>query len=228
MPTVRGASRILLIGADRAGLQPLAAALEQAGYDLLRAFDADEGLREARAFPPEAVLFSGEDEDAARQLLGALRTFFDRPVILVSSEEGLAASLKALEFGADDVIVEPLRMEEVIARLRAALRRPTPKGSAVLTVGDVEIDMGRRLVRRAGKHVPLSIREYGLLLELAKAGGHVVSHAQLLSAVWGPERTERVEYLRVFVQSLRRKLEDNPADPKLICTSVGVGYRLGS
>ena len=133
-----------------------------------------------------------------------------------------------LEIGADDYVTKPFGMEELIARLRTAIRhRFQAKGEVpVFVLGDISVDLVRRLVKRKGEEVRLSPKEYDLLKTLVVNAGKVLTHRHLLTEVWGPAHTEDAQYLRVFVRNLRHKLEADPARPALILTEPGVGYRL--
>ncbi len=133
----------------------------------------------------------------------------------------------ALEAGSDDYITKPFRFGEMVARLRAVLRRVVPEnvGPAVLQAGELEIDFDRRLLRRAGKEIHLTPTEFDLLALLMRNQGALMPHAKLLRTIWGPEYGEELEYLRAYVRALRKKIEDDPAQPKYILTEPWVGYR---
>ncbi len=135
--------------------------------------------------------------------------------------------IEALDLGADDYVQKPFHIGELLARLRVAMRHKLTRAGAapVIRAGEVEIDLVRRLVTRGAEPVRLSPREYDVLARLAEGGGKVITHKQLLTAVWGPANAEDVQYLRVFVGHLRQKLETDPAAPRLIVTEPGVGYR---
>jgi two-component system KDP operon response regulator KdpE len=162
-------------------------------------------------------------------VLADARRVFHRPIVVLTQRGETEEKVQSLDLGADDYVLKPFDPEELLARLRAAIRNGLVRQGAAPTVqvGAVEIDLNRRTVRREQREVPLSTREYSLLAELAKANGKVITHRQLLMAIWGPDRVERVEYLRVFVQQLRRKLEQDASVPRVILTESGVGYRLG-
>jgi two-component system KDP operon response regulator KdpE len=134
--------------------------------------------------------------------------------------------VQALEAGADDYVTKPFRFDELVARLRAVLRRVAPQDTAtVVQAGDLEIDFERRLLRRAGELVHLTPTEFDLLALLMKNRGMPLTHVKLLRTIWGPEYGEELEYLRAYVRALRKKIEDNPAQPKYILTEPWVGYR---
>jgi two-component system KDP operon response regulator KdpE len=147
--------------------------------------------------------------------------------LILSARDRELEKIEALDLGAVDYVEKPFHVGELLARVRVAMRqRLNQQGArAVVRAGDVEIDLVRRLVTRAGDPVKLSPREYDLLAKLAEAGGRVVTHRQLLGAVWGPANVNDVQYLRVFVGHLRQKLEPDASAPRYLVTESGVGYR---
>jgi len=160
-------------------------------------------------------------------VLRSARAFYDGPLIILSARDRELEKIKALDSGADDYVEKPFGVGELLARLRAALRNRTVRdvGEPQVRAGDVEIDLLKRSVRKAGAPVRLSPREYDLLATLVEGRGRVMTHRQLLTAVWGPANAEDVQYLRVFMGHLRQKLEDDPASPRRLMTEPGVGYR---
>ena len=147
-------------------------------------------------------------------------------IVMVTVRDAERDMVQALEAGADDYVTKPFRFDELVARLRAVLRRVAPQDIAtVLRAGDLEIDFERRLLRRAGELVHLTPTEFDLLALLMKNRGMPLTHVKLLRAIWGPEYGEELEYLRAYVRALRKKIEDNPAHPKYILTEPWVGYR---
>jgi two-component system KDP operon response regulator KdpE len=161
------------------------------------------------------------------QVIERVRSFSDVPVIVVSVRDRQTDKVEALDAGADDYITKPFAMEELLARLRAALRRtqgPEPL-PPVLRYGDVVVDLGRRLVEVGDERVHLTKTEWALLEALATNPGKLLTHQWLLRKVWGPGYAEESHYLRVYVRALRRKLGDEAAAPQLILTEPGVGYR---
>ena len=150
------------------------------------------------------------------------------PIVVVSAVDEETEKIAALDAGADDYVTKPYAVGELLARLRAALRRAAaPAGeSPAVRFGDVEVDLALREVRRGGGVVHLTPYEYGLLAELARHPGRVLTHRALLAAVWGPGYADETHYLRVYMANLRRKLEDDPARPRHLVTETGVGYRL--
>jgi two-component system KDP operon response regulator KdpE len=162
-----------------------------------------------------------------KEALTKARAFYDGPILILSARDRETEKIDALDLGADDYVEKPFGVGELLARLRASLRHrlQSQGGEPVVTAGDLTIDLNRRLVTRAGVAVHLSPKEYDLLAQLVRGGGKVVTHRQLLTAVWGPAHAEDVQYLRVFVGQLRQKVEPDPSSPVLIATEPGVGYR---
>lgn len=203
------------------------AGLTRAGYRVVEAGTAREAMTALDIDKPEVVLLDLglPDRDGLELIpLMAGRT----AVLVVSARDQTAQKIAALDLGADDYVSKPFDSEEVLARIRTALRRRLPEGPAgrQVRVGTVEIDLLARAVRKAGAEVHLTPKEYGFLAELARNPGRVITHAQLLRAVWGPGHDDDVEYLRVAARGVRRKLEDNPSEPVLLRNEPGVGYRL--
>ena len=176
------------------------------------------------------ILDLGLPDMDGKQALIRARAFYDGPILILSARDREVEKIEALDHGADDYLEKPFGVGELLARLRVAMRhRLRQVGAApVIRAGDVEIDLVMRQVTRAGEAVKLSPREYDLLAKLAEGRGKVLTHRQLLTAVWGPANVEDVQYLRVFIGHLRQKLEADPASPKLISTEAGVGYRFMS
>lgn len=206
----------------------LGPALEASGYEHVRADTAAEGLREIARKPPEAVVLDlGLPDMDGKDALAKARAFYKGPIIILSARDRETEKIDALDAGADDYVEKPFGVGEFLARLRAALRHRLQDGGGdpVVAAGDLTIDLVKRLVTRAGTPIRLSPREYDLLAQLVQGAGKVVTHRQLLTAVWGPAHEQDVQYLRVFVGQLRQKIEPDPAAPALILTEPGVGYR---
>ena len=152
------------------------------------------------------------------------------PIIVISARDRESEKVEALDLGADDFVTKPFSVGELIARIRAALRNRIALRSepVVVRVADVEIDNVRHRVKRAGKEVRLTSKEFELLAFLAQHAGAVVAHGHILTAIWGPAHAADVPYLRLPIGRLRRKIEDDPDDPKIVLTEPGIGYRTGS
>jgi len=220
--------RILVIDDEPQIHRFLGPALDAAGYEFVRADDGAAGLREiARKAPDVVVLDLGLPDLDGRDVLAKARAFFQGPILILSARDRETEKIDALDAGADDYVEKPFGIGELLARLRVALRHRIQRNGAqaVVTTGEVEIDLVKRSVRRGGELVRLSPREYDLLAQLVKGNGKVLTHRQLLTAVWGPAHEQDVQYLRVFVGQLRQKLEADATEPLLIVTEPGVGYR---
>lgn len=206
----------------------LTPALEASGYEPVQALNAEAGLKALAARPPDAVILDlGLPDMDGKAALAKAREFYRGPVIVLSARDREIEKIAALDAGADDYVEKPFGVGELLARLRVALRRDPHRAEAPLRVeaGGLEIDLALRMIRRDGERVRLSPKEFELLAALVEAGGKVVTHRQLLTAVWGPAHEHDVQYLRVFIGQLRQKLEADPADPRRIVTEPGVGYR---
>lgn len=206
----------------------LGPALDAAGYGASRADTAQDALRLIATHPPDAVILDlGLPDMDGKDALTAIRQFYGGPVLILSARDREAEKIEAFDLGADDYIEKPFSIGELLARLRSALRRRGEPGDPLAPVkaGVLDIDIAARTVRRDGERVRLSPKEFELLGQLVRSGGRVVTHRQLLAAVWGPAHLHDTQYLRVFIGQLRAKLEADPARPRHIVTETGVGYR---
>ena len=220
--------RILVIDDEPQIHRFLGPALDAAGYEHVRADTAAEGLKEIARKPPDVVVLDlGLPDLDGTQALEKARAFYRGPIIILSARDRETEKIDALDLGADDYVEKPFGVGELLARIRAALRHRLQADGAepVVTAGDLTVDLVKRLVTRSGVPIRLSPREYDLLVQLVEGAGKVVTHRQLLTAVWGPGHETDVQYLRVFVGQLRQKIEPNPTSPSLIHTEPGVGYR---
>ena len=224
-------TKVLIVEDDAAIRRLLRVALERAGHEVAEAATAREGLSLLDIDKPQAVLLDlGLPDRDGLELIQLVRTRSQATVLVVSAREDTAEKVAALDLGADDYLTKPFDTEELLARIRTALRHrlATQAERDRVTAGEVEIDLVHRRVRRAGEEVHLSPKEYEVLAELAKRPDRVIGHAQLLRTVWGPAHETHVDYLRIVVRNLRQKLETDPARPLLIINEPGVGYRLRS
>ena len=220
--------RILVIDDEPQIHRFLGPALEAAGYEPVRADTAQAGLAAiARRAPDAVVLDLGLPDMDGKDALVRARAFYDGPILILSARDMETEKIDALDAGADDYVEKPFNVGEFLARLRVALRHRLSREGAppIVQTGELRIDLVKRLVTRAGESVRLSPREYELLARLVEGGGRVLTHRQLLTAVWGPANVDDVQYLRVFVGHLRQKLEPDPASPRHLTTESGVGYR---
>lgn len=221
-PTATPAT-ILLVEDDPALANVLAATLKAAGYRPVIARSAAEGLRWYAHYAPDLVLLDlGLPDRDGLEVVGDIRARGATPIVVLSARDSEAMKVAALDLGADDYVQKPAGIEELLARVRAGLRHGVQvRGAApTLSAGDLEIDLARRQVRRAGEPVTLSPKEFALLAELALRPGEPVAHRDLLRAVWGDERAD-IQYLRVYLGHLRRKLGEDR-----IQSSPGFGYAL--
>lgn len=218
-------AHVLVIESDPAVRSALCQALAAEGHDAIPRDHPEDGeLGE----PGEAdlVLLDLRPREGF-ELIRRIRDEAEVPVVVLSLEDRKSAKIRALDAGADDFLAKPFDMDELLARVRAVLRRAprTPSRSPVLATGDLEIDLDARQVRRGGSPIHLTPTELGLLEELVSNPGRLLTHQHLLQRVWGPNYGTESHYLRVYVAQLRRKLGDNAANPRLITTEPGIGYR---
>lgn len=209
----------------------LKASLSNEGYRISEAVAGEEGLRIAARQPPDLVILDlGLPDLDGQNVLKRLREWYTAPIIILSARDQETQKIAALDNGADDYVTKPFGVGELLARMRTAIRHAHRSGpeAMTVTVGDLQVDLAARLVHRKDEEVHLTPLEYKLLATMMKHAGKVLTHRFLLREVWGPLDSQENHYLRVFVASLRRKLEDDPARPKYILTEQGVGYRFAS
>jgi len=219
---------VLLVEDEPAIRRLLHAGIARAGYHVVEAGTGREALSALHIDKPDiALLDLGLPDRDGLELIGLMKSA-GTSVVVVSARDATEQKVTALDLGADDYVTKPFDTEEVLARIRTALRHKlsTDAEMPVVTVGAIEIDLAARIVRKAGEEIHLTPKEYGFLAELAKRPGKVVTHSQLLHAVWGAGHEGDVEYLRVAARAIRRKLEDDPSDPSVLRNEPGVGYRL--
>lgn len=223
-------SRILVIDDEPALARALAVNLRSAGWEVETANDGASGLEAAARFHPEVVLLDlGLPDMDGTEVLAGLRGWTKVPVVVLSARQHGEDKVEALDLGADDYVTKPFAMNELMARLRAAVRRgqdAQAESVVVLEVGDLEIDFARKRVAKAGQDVRLTPTEWAFLELLARNAGKLVPREQILREVWGPSYAKETNYLRVYAAQLRRKLEDDPAHPRYLITSSGLGYTL--
>jgi two-component system KDP operon response regulator KdpE len=222
-------SRILVVDDEPQIRKFLRISLGANGHEVIEAATAAQGIAAARTQKPDLVILDlGLPDMDGQEAISAIREAGQMPIIVLSVRAREVDKVEALDRGATDYVVKPFGIGELMARLRAALRRrPAPgSGEPVLRAGAVTMDFARRIVTRNGEEIRLSKREFELLKFLASSPGHVLTHSQILKAVWGPAHVEDTAYLRVYVNQLRQKLEIDPSSPRIILTELGVGYRL--
>jgi len=202
--------------------------LEASGYAVVAAELGQLGLAEAAGSRPDAIVLDlGLPDLDGIDVLRQLREWSHIPVLVLTVRDNEDAMIAALDAGADDYLTKPFSTRELLARLRAVLRRAQPAvDDPLFRFGEVEIDLGKRTVRRSGQVVRLTPKEYDVLCYLAQHAGRVVTHPQLLRQLWGARSEDNAQYLRVYMTRLRQKLEADPHAPKFLRTEAGIGYRL--
>jgi two-component system KDP operon response regulator KdpE len=222
-------TRILVVDDEAAIRRFLRTGLVAHGYDIDEAESGAQAIELARAHPPDLVILDlGLGDMDGTEALQQLRRTSLVPVIVLSVRNDEKEKVRALDLGADDYMTKPFGMEELIARVRTALRhRLQQQGEMpVFHSGELAVDVARRLVTLRGVEIKLSVKEFDLLQCLVKHVGKVLTHQFLLREVWGPAHGEDVQYLRVYIRTLRQKLEEDPTRPRYLLTETGVGYRL--
>jgi len=220
-------ARVLVVDDERQILRALQTSLRAAGYEVETAETAERALAAAAMRPPEAVILDlvlpdGTGTEVTREL----RTWSSAPVILLSAVGDEREKVAALDAGADDYVTKPVGIDEVLARLRAVLRRTSPSGEPVITVGDLVVDLQKRAISVDGKPVHLTPHQYELLRLFALNEGKLLTQRTLLQEVWGPGYDGAANLLHVNVSQLRRKIERDRAHPRYLLTEPGAGYRL--
>jgi two-component system KDP operon response regulator KdpE len=221
--------RILVIDDEPQIHRFLSPALDAAGYEPKRADSGQEGLRGIALWSPDAVVLDlGLPDMDGKDVLARAREFYKGPIIVLSARDREAEKIEALDLGANDYVEKPFGVGELLARLRASLRQTSDRAVIIgpLAIGDVRIDLEQRRVTRGDHLVRLTPKEFEVLAVLVRSAGKIIGHRDLLTAVWGAAHATDTQYLRVVVGQLRQKLEVDPAEPRLIETEPGVGYRL--
>jgi two-component system KDP operon response regulator KdpE len=221
---------VLVVDDDPRLLRLVRVNLERAGFTVATASNGAAALDELSAVPPDAVVLDitmpGIDGFALTQ---QIREISNVPIIMLTAMSEQSQKVRGLEIGADDYLTKPFDPDELVARIRALLRRSQTsspaEGQHVIEAGDLKIDFVRRKVERNGEQVKLTPTEYKLLQVLAQQAGKVIPHTDLLSKVWGPEYRDDTDYLWVYIRYLRQKLEADPSNPRYIVSVPGFGYR---
>lgn len=221
--------KILVVDDDAAIRRLLRNTLVRADYIVIDAADARSALRQAAVEQPRAILLDlGLPDRDGLGIIPLLRAQNDAVILVVSAREAVEEKVAALDLGAEDYVTKPFDTDELLARLRVALRHQgqSEASSRVVRHGDLTIDLDRRLVRRAEQEMHLTRKEHDVLAMLARHAGRIVTHERLLTSCWGGEEEPRVEYLRIVVRNLRQKLEAPAPIGSVIANELGVGYRL--
>ncbi|HEV8367423.1 MAG TPA: response regulator transcription factor [Pyrinomonadaceae bacterium] len=223
--------RILVVDDEPQLTRVLRTGLKSRGYDVLAAEDGSSGIKVFNEWQPDLVItdLAMPNMDGL-ELCRRLRAISQVPIIILSAKGEERIKVEALDIGADDFVTKPFGIDELLARLRAALRRATVQTTnqvdeTVLHAGDFHVDLESRSVTVDGREIHLTPKEFDLLVYFLKHPGKVLTHRTLLAAVWGGDHVEQDQYLRVFVGNLRKKLENDPASPRYILTEPWVGYR---
>ena len=207
----------------------LRAVLPAQGIELFEAANGERGIVEVGLHRPDVVILDlGLPDINGVEVVKRLREWTDVPIIVLSARADEADKIAALDAGADDYVTKPFGVGELLARVRAAMRRSarSEDGGQTFALGAITVDLAARRVERAGEPVHLTPLEYRLLAQLVRHAGKVLTHRQLLKDVWGPSHVEDAHYLRIYMAQLRRKLEEDPTRPHYLLTEPGVGYRL--
>ncbi|QKT08576.1 response regulator [Gordonia sp. X0973] len=222
--------RVLVVDDEPQLLRALRINLRARGFEVLTAATGADALRAvAKTVPDVVVLDLGLPDIDGLEVLAGLRGWTNVPVIVLSSRTDSSDKVSALDAGADDYVTKPFGMEELVARLRAAIRRgvaaPATRADPVVAVATIRIDLAGKQVTRDGEPVRLTPTEWGILELLVRNEGKLVTQREILRTVWGPSYVEQTNYLRVYLASLRRKLEADPSHPRVLITESGMGYR---
>jgi len=223
--------QVVLVVDDEAPMRKyITTNLKIRGYDVLTAADGTEALKMIDERPFDLlildIMMPGPD---GLEVLGRVRRDMNVPVLMLSARGRESDKVEALDAGADDYLTKPFGVEELLARVRAALRRSGTSPTGALppyAYEGLELDFGARRVRRDGQDIPLTPKEYDIFAYLARNAGKVMTHRQILQAVWGPEYGEEADYVWTYVRRIRRKLEADPEQPRYLLTETGVGYRV--
>jgi two-component system KDP operon response regulator KdpE len=222
-----GDQRVLVVDDEPQIVRGLQVILRNEGYRVEEATTKQEALDSVSVRPPDAIVLDlvlpdGNGLEVCREI----RRWSQVPILVLSAVGDEQQKVLALDAGADDYVTKPFGSEELLARIRAVLRRRSDDGDSPVEVGDLEIDLAGRSVRRGGEEVHLTPIEFDLLSKLAEHPGRLVTHRQLLQEVWGPGYEDETHYLRVHFAHVRAKLEPDPSNPRYVITEPGIGYRL--
>lgn len=201
--------------------------LESNGYKVIQAASGKEGLVLAANHPPDLILLDiGLPDKSGHVVLGELREWYNKPIIMLSVQNDETDIISALDNGATDYLTKPFRTGELLARIRSAIKRSQSiENESVVICGNLEIDLVARIVKKNNEILKLTSTEHNLLALFAKNEGKVLTHQYILKEIWGQGYQTETQYLRVFIGTLRKKIEDNPNNPQHIVTESGVGYR---
>lgn len=222
-------TNVLVVDDEPAILRFLKPAMEANNYEITSVGTVAEALKRIASHAPDIVVLDlGLPDGDGKDVIQRVREWSDVPIVVLSARDREIEKIQALDLGADDFVNKPFGVGELLARMRTALRHRMLRKdeTPVLKLGDLEIDRVRHHASRAGEEIKLTPKEFELLFFLAGHAGKVITHRQILTAVWGPAHTDDTQYLRVYVGHLRQKIETQPDDPKIIVTEPGIGYRI--
>ena len=221
--------KILIVDDETHIRRLIRAALERADYAIVEAGNARAAIERLREERPDITLLDlGLPDRDGLELVPLFKQQSETTLIVVSAREATEEKVAALDLGADDYLTKPFDTDELLARVRVALRNRLTRdgGNLVVTAGDVRLDMIARTVTKGGSEIHLTPKEYAVLAQLARFPGRVITHKQIMAEVWPREHEHHVEYLRVLIRTLRQKLEADPQQPRIISNELGIGYRL--
>lgn len=220
-------ARIVIIDDEPQIRRLLEITLENSGYKVILAENGKQGILLAANHTPDLILLDlGLPDMNGHEVLKELRLWYNKPIFILSALDQEADIVKALDNGANDYLTKPFRTAELQARIRSALRsQHTDNGTTVFTSGDLEVDLTAHTVKKSGEGIKLTATEFSLLVLLLKNEGRVLTHQYILKEIWGVGAQTETQYLRVFIGTLRKKIETNPNQPEHILTENGVGYR---
>jgi two-component system, OmpR family, KDP operon response regulator KdpE len=222
-----GESRVLVVDDEPQIVRGLRVILTNAGYRVEEATTKQEALDAVSVRPPDALVLDLVLPDGSGiEVCEEIRRWSQVPIVVLSAVGDEQQKVRALDAGADDYVTKPFGSEELLARMRAVLRRRSEDGDSAVHVGELEIDLADRSVRRDGEQLHLTPIEFDLLSKLAEHPGRLVTHRQLLQEVWGPGYEDETHYLRVHFAHVRAKIEPDPSNPRYVITEPGIGYRL--
>jgi two-component system KDP operon response regulator KdpE len=223
--------KVLIVDDEPQIRRLIQAALARADYAVVEAENARVALEQVAAQRPDIVLLDlGLPDRDGLELVPIIKASSTATLIIISAREATEEKVTALDLGADDYLTKPFDTNELLARVRVALRNRLSKegGVSVLTIGDVAFDLMKRKITKGGKDVHLTPKEYAVFAQLAQFPGRVITHKQIMDHVWPHESEHHVEYLRVLIRTLRQKIEQDPQRPQIIGNELGIGYRLQS
>lgn len=225
---MNNAARILIIEDEPQIRKLLKVSLNAHGYDLEEAANGKDGVNRAATFKPDLLIIDlGLPDIDGKEVVKQIREWSETPIIILTARDQEQEKIEALDSGADDYITKPFGVGELLARMRVCLRRAaTVEQQPVLACGGLVVDLQQRRVTVEGDEVKLTPTEYEIIKMMMQHAGKVITHKQLLKAVWGNAYQQDTHYIRVYIAQLRRKIEQNPTQPRYIITESGVGYRL--